>query len=338
MVITRIEEFLSKRLEDKLFSGAAVNAGTFPGKPVSVYQGTVSRDSDTPVHEKTFFDLQSLTKSLVTSPLVHVLVNTGKLSLSEKIQTATVEELLCHSAGFTDEDLDFRIKNPHAAWKKISSAEPKNPPGKSIEYADLNYRILGRYLELKTRASLETLARDHLWSPLGISDLTYIPYDTFNTSGVRRSHGRIDDEKVFEIGSVTGDDGLFGTAEAITEFLRAVFEERGPLQGYKKFLRTFQEGEEPSDFFSSLRYGHKNAGWEINSFPASYAGVHSSPDVIEKSGGAGTFIWLDLESGKFLVYLTNHGKPEPFKRKSWNKLVESVAPDELSEILFSLEG
>ena len=179
--------------------------------------------------------------------------------------------------------------------------------------------------------SLQDLCRELIWGPLGIEEMTYIPFDTFNTAGVPRNQGRIDDKGVYAIGSVVGDDGVFATAEALEKFLVAIYEERGPLLGYRDFLRARVLAQrECADFYESLREGTKNLGWEINEPAVSYAGPLASSSVIEKSGGAGTFCWLDLASGDYMVYLTNHGKPEPFKISKWNKLLEEVAPHELS--------
>lgn len=318
-----VRSFLTERVKKKSFTSAAVIAGNRRRTIVEEYVGADAG---------TFFDLQSITKSVVTSPLIHAL----DISPTEGVhEGATVRELLLHTGGFRDKDLDIRIKNPYEAWKKIFASKPRRKPGTEIEYADLNYRLLGRYLELKYRCSLQDLAREVLWGPLGISELTYIPFDTLNTAGVPRSRGRIDDDGVFEIGSVVGDDGVFGTARALVSFLKAIDREEGPLAGYADFLDDLAIAPGPAeDFYEALRYGSKCPGWEVNFFPTAYAGPVSSAKTLEKSGGAGTFIWLDLLAGNYFVYLTNHGKPEPFKRRDWNKLVEELAPDILSEIVF----
>jgi serine-type D-Ala-D-Ala carboxypeptidase len=332
-----IEAFLDERIQKKIYSACAVVAGNTEGIFQEIYRGTISSESEIAVGTKSYFDLQSITKSVVTSPLVHVLIEKKAFSLSDVVTGgATVRDLLLHTAGFSDKDLNIRISSPFAAWERIFRAKPRSTPGERIEYADLNYRLLGRFIELRMGACLQDLARELVWLPLGITELTYVPFDTFNTTGVPRSHGRIDDDGVFKIGTIVGDDGVFGTARGLASFLSAVFEEKGPLRGYTKFLEELAIAEDiQRDFFESLRYGTKNFGWEINEFGASYAGPLRTPLTIEKSGGAGTFIWLDLRSGDFCVYLTNYGKPEPFKRNSWNQLVENVSPDLLSAMLFT---
>ena len=81
-------------------------------------------------------------------------------------------------------------------------------------------------------------------------------------------------------------------------------------------------------------YGSKNLGWEVNDNDFSYAGLFSSESIIEKAGGAGTFMWLDLKSGNSFVYLTNYGKPDPFDDKNWNELVHHLSPKKLSNIFY----
>lgn len=329
-------EFIEDKIHKKFFSGSAVIAGHAGKKSVEIYRGTLSSELQDKINAFTYFDIQSITKSVATSPLVHVLIGQKKIQLQEHIPGTqiTIAQLLTHTAGYSDEDLPESFKNIFEGWKKIFEAQPRTKPGEKVFYADLNYRILGRYLELKMNRSLQDLCRELIWNPLGIEEMSYIPFDTFNTAGVPRTHGRIDDKGVHAIGSVVGDDGVFATARALEKFLHSIYEERGPLKGYKEFLLPKVMANKVCDnFYDSLREGTKNYGWEINEESVSYAGPLTSSSVIEKSGGAGTFCWLDLATGDYMIYLTNHGKPEPFKKSKWNKLVGKLAPHELSVYL-----
>lgn len=329
-------EFITQKIDKKVFAGAAVLAGRRDKILFEDYQGHISKKSSVLVNEQSFFDLQSITKSLVTSPLIYVLITKRILTLEEKILGIPLHQYLSHTAGYDDKDLDFKIKNPHEAWKRIFTKGPSHKPNSKVFYADMGYRILGKYIEMKMGQNLEVLAQKFLYQDLGITDLTFSPPNPFSTTGVPRSHGRIDDEKVFQMGSILGDDGLFGTAKGISSFLKAMLEEKGPLKGYQTFLAEITLGKDfPINFYEALRLGNKTLGWEKNSFPTSYAGINATETTHEKSGGAGTFIWLDYQSKSFFIYLTNYGKPEPFKEKKWNKLVQEIGPDELSEIIFS---
>jgi CubicO group peptidase (beta-lactamase class C family) len=82
----------------------------------------------------------------------------------------------------------------------------------------------------------------------------------------------------------------------------------------------------------TLAYGAKTLGWEINEGPANYSGPFQNARCFEKAGGAGTFLWVDQETGASLVYLTNHGKPKPFTAAAWDRLVQELDPQGLSRL------
>jgi hypothetical protein len=84
-------------------------------------------------------------------------------------------------------------------------------------------------------------------------------------------------------------------------------------------------------FYESLGSGKKVFGWEQHDMNQSYVGVRHTGFTFEKAGGAGAFVCIRPEKKDFFIYLTNHGRPDPFTMESWNSLVTNLKVRQLAE-------
>ena len=356
----KVEDFLQAKIEKGFFTGASVVFGRPGEKKIRLHRGTLSKKLPMPVNDQTVFDLQSMTKALVTAPLFLKLQKESRLMLSTRVSqclgstfplkeasaaNASLGQLLTHSAGFSDQDMTGSFKTAYELWHTIFTAPRHYEPGTSIEYADASFRVLGKVIETIMGMSLETASKQYLIdsSILGSRhrELSYLPLDPFNVVACGDAHGTIDDDHVRLLGQIVGCDGLFGSAEAIFDQIAsymsshpAIGEPIGPLL----IRNTFAPKAKIESFFDALSKGPKRLGWEMNPSGYSYAGKFRSDATFEKSGGAGTFIWFDQETQFICVYLTNHGKPKPFKPKKWNQLIEEVGPHQLGDLLYEERG
>ena len=137
-----------------------------------------------PVTPSTRFDLASLTKPLVTAPLCMAAIERGLLSLDDPIsrffpgsvpgdkEGITVRSLLSHSSGLPAYEPFYLelIKLPPEARRNalasmILQTPLDNPPGKTANYSDLGFMLLGLILERQMGDRLDRLARDFLFAP-----------------------------------------------------------------------------------------------------------------------------------------------------------------------------
>lgn len=346
-----VQDFLQKRIDKGLFTAASVTFGKVGGETFSVHLGQLSESVQTPVRAHTVFDLQSMTKALVTAPLFFHLKKAGKLSeetavsdvldakfplAADAAANATLRELLTHSAGYSDQDMTGDFKTAYDLWHRIFTARRHYEPGTSLEYADASFRVLGKVIEFTLGETLESASRRLLFNGERSRELGFLPLNPFDVIGCKDAHGTIDDDHVRLLGQIVGCDGLFASSEAIYELIAsfmkshsAIGEPLGPL--LKRHV--FAPEAKVESFFDALSKGPKTFGWEVNPPEYSYAGQFKTDGTFEKSGGAGTFIWFDEPSQTICVYLTNYGKPKPFKPKSWNRLLEDVEPHGLSNLL-----
>ncbi len=313
-VESKVKSFIDEKIDQGLFTGASVVFAQNGRKFVSVHRGSLSKRSISPVNASTTFDLQSMTKALVTGPLFLKLQKDKKIDLDAPIgqylpasapknlanSRISFRHLLTHSAGFSDVDMEEHFESPYEFWNKIFTAPIHSEPGNAIEYSDLGYRILGKLLESVLGESLESAAHRYLFSASVSRELGYSTLDPFNVAGCPNAHGAVDDEQVRQLGGILGCDGLFGSAEGIFKLLSGLIKDElgfGGTLGYFLHQNIVSAPVEAKSYFDALAAGSKSIGWEVNPKEFTYAGKFHTPQTFEKAGGAGTFAWFDEANG-----------------------------------------
>ncbi len=250
---------------------AAICRGAFSGASLLISQGPAPifertwgsvESGGAPVTPSTRFDLASLTKPLVTAPLCMAAIERGLLSLDDPIsrffpgsvptdkEGITVRSLLSHSSGLPAYGPFYLelIKLPpdarrNALASMILQTPLDNPPGKTANYSDLGFMLLGLILERQMGGRLDRLARDFLFVRLGIDELHFCPVSpgaslsppysvlsppssvhTFAATQFcpwrkRLLSGEVDDENAWTLNGVAGHAGLFGTGRGVFKLL-----------------------------------------------------------------------------------------------------------------------
>ena len=85
------------------------------------------------------------------------------------------------------------------------------------------------------------------------------------------------------------------------------------------------EAATDQDPTTNLLFTPKGYGFELWTHRFSPGGMRLSPGSYGKSGGAGTFMWIDPKRELIAILLTNHGLPVPFDQPGWNLLIDDVA-------------
>lgn len=342
-----VENFLKRKIESKVFSGCSLIFGKPYEKIIELNLGTLGFQNKKIVNENTLFDLQSITKSICTGGLAIELGKKNLFDLKASVSKKLVEcgypnsldesiasyDLLTHTSGLSDIDLEGEFESPEVLWETMLSAKPKFPPGTGVEYTDLGFRVEGKLIEATQGKNLKTLSRELLWNKKGMDLITFNPVDKTNIAETPDAKGVIDDEQVRFLGGMLGCDGAFSNAGGLFLFMSELIEKSqdtvSVLFNNKRYFDV-----EIKSFFDALAIGPKTIGWEINIPNFTYAGKFHTEVTFEKAGGAGTFIWFDNKSKYIFVFLTNYGKPKPFTEASWNKLVSDLSPNEISDLIY----
>ena len=141
-----------------------------------------------PMTPDTIFDLASLTKVVATATSIMILVERGKVRLSDPLshyipeikgegrERITIELLLTHRAGYApDFDLKERWTGYDEAIKRLIKEPLRNQPGTRFVYSDIGYIALGEVVHRASGLMLDEFARRNIFVPLGMRDTGFRP-------------------------------------------------------------------------------------------------------------------------------------------------------------------
>lgn len=209
----------------------------------------------------TIYNIESITKVMVTMPVAFKLIEQGKLRLDDRIVEyfpafaedapgsktgngqasrrsragVTVRDLLNFTGGIPLEDPSGATKaaaqgDLDKAWAMHWHQPPAYEPGTRVLYSDVSCRILGRVLEAAAGMDLDRAAKEWVFEPLGMSDTTYRPPDPSRCADTglsdtgRSLRGQLTQDLEHDMGEILGSDGLFSTARDMVLFSRMLLE------------------------------------------------------------------------------------------------------------------
>ena len=239
----KLVEITDKFLEDGVFSAASISIWKGGKQELSLSRGVVNDTVKTKnkVTEKTLFDLASLTKPIVAGSLFYHLEKEGKLDGKWKVtkffpqikQEFTLDDLLTHNTCLPAW-LDLCSIKKCKSLDKRKDAVIEYIAGANCDsesrYSDINYIVLGFILEKITGKMLDKAFEDFLkkefgektslkFSPLknGVKK-SRIAATSYNYQKKRTIQGVVEDRNCEYLGGITGNAGLFGTAEDVSKF------------------------------------------------------------------------------------------------------------------------
>jgi uncharacterized protein YbbC (DUF1343 family)/CubicO group peptidase (beta-lactamase class C family) len=275
-----------------------------------------------PMTPDSVFDLASLTKPVATATSAMVLVEQGKLRLSEKVATywpefaangkgeVTVEQLLVHTSGLTADNALADYKDGKAeALKRIAGLKLEAEPGTRFRYSDVGFIVLGELIERLSGKQVDEFARTHVFESLKMSDTgfrpaepvaarcapTADPKDTF-------AAGTVHDPRARAMGGVAGHAGLFATADDLARYARMLLN-GGWLDG-KRILSPL--GVRLLTTPVPVPGGQRSRGWDVDtSFSAPRGELFARGEGFGHTGFTGTSIWVHPPSRTAVILLTN---------------------------------
>ena len=360
---SKIEKFISNKIEQGLYPGGQVLVA-YEGNVISELSfGSKVKDSnmeDDKVDKNTLFNIESITKVMVTLPLVFKLIEDGKFHLDDKIthyipefgtnqekEKVTIKDLLNFAGGIPLEDPPGCEEaasegDIEKAWNLHYTQELACQPGSKVFYSDVSCRILGKLLERIIEKPLSSAAEEWIFKPLGMKNTTFNPERKLNCAATGKSdkgrilRGEITQDLEHYLGEVLGSDGLFSTASDMFVFSQMILNngtyDNARILG-EVTVKRMAEGitnsglyEIPSSYLHYILSGPKTWFWEYAFSDYSFFGDLVSKKAIGKMGGAGTFLFIDPEYDLVIVYLTNYGQPEHTLEgeEGWNKFLQDI--------------
>lgn len=186
------------------------------------------------------YDLASVTKPMSAGVSLVALVEDGRLHLEQEARGFFPERKLPHWSGITLRHL-LTHTSGISSWKAmylkgegraeildtLFSLEMQNPPGKNHVYSCLGYITLCFIIERVTGMGLDQYVKERIHRPLELSTTMFNPpaelYPRIAATGhcpLRKNKlvGQVHDGNAFGMGGVSGNAGLFSTAEEVATF------------------------------------------------------------------------------------------------------------------------
>lgn len=296
-----------------------------------------------PTQEKmtvnTLFDMASLTKATATASAVMLLVQDGKMKLSDHITKyvpefrntgkpdITIKQLLTHDSGLPAYTSEAYLEktygpgpNPDALIKRIASLDRVAPPGTKYVYSCLNYLTLARAVQNVTKENMDTFLRKRLWGPLGMKDTTFFPNkeQTARTAPTIYKDGVLRQGKVHDplahysdcASYASGNAGEFSTVDDMSKYVRMILH-GGELNGHRIFRHDIWEEITTNQAPEGLK--ERSCGWGVWSGDKAYGTpLNQTPDTctLGHTGYTGTIVWMDKLSKAYVILFTNCVYPD----------------------------
>jgi CubicO group peptidase (beta-lactamase class C family) len=319
-----LDILVEKALENCVFSGCSVGYFYSAGDKIEEYHlsyGYTEKQKRHKVDIKTFYDLASLTKPLVTSLSIVKLVEEKKLNFEDSLgrfyndvplKNASVKSLLNHSSGLcAHRDYAPRLlacppqKRKAKIVEWILKERQLYIPDSDSLYSDLGYILLGDIVERVSGKSLDVFWREYISAPLGLENRLFFNENNSMDSrdcvatgrcswSDRRLCGLVNDDNCRALHGTAGHAGLFGNVQGLLELLKYIFKEN-------------MAGRFPSvtENRSTIKPGSWYYGFDTPSPGMSSSGKFFSDQTVGHLGFTGTSFWLDLYAGICVVLLTN---------------------------------
>lgn len=347
----RVRRYVDSAIQRRVFPGCQIIVAR---RAAILLDGAYGRESyersSRKITPATRYDLASLTKIVATTGVAMAFHTQGRLDLESRASDLvpefrggqrdriTLRLLLAHSSGMCGwKPLYKEAPTRRAMIDKVLAEPLAYEPGRSMDYSDLGFILLGLCLERLGGESLARLAARLVFEPLGMRATSFGPLPegvpVAPTEWVQSRggtiRGRVHDENAAALDGIAGHAGLFSTARDVARFMRCLLA-RGELDGVRLF------SPQTVDLFT------RRANLVIDSSRAlgfdtphakSSSGRWMSKRAFGHTGFTGTSAWADPSRDLVIVCLTNRVHPTRA-----NKQIHSFRRGLHDLVIESLEG
>ena len=288
--------------------------GVFPGYSVAfieegqVYQEIVGLKQVYPTPKKLtdslYYDLASLTKVFVTTTLAALLVEKGLLDVEIPIQhyfpnvqstKITVRHLLTHTSGL-EGYIENKNQLPAKELVEAIAGLPVQEHFNTPKYTDTSFVLLGMIIQQITGKSVADLFDEWIREPLQLEEMSYGPLEpekcvpTQEINGVYLQ-GVVHDPKARILQRECGSAGLFGTLDAVVNYVQILMNAEQELLLQQKTIESWQHDWTPN------KLGKWSFGWMMDTYKEEI--------WLRHTGFTGTLVMWNLRTKQALVFLSN---------------------------------
>ena len=278
------------------------------------------RPTKRPMTCDTLFDLASLTKPLATGSALALLLESGKVRLDDPVERylpefslrpgITIRHLATHCAGIPAGGAyaNRYVTLPEIVGEIVRSRKVAGI-GEKFVYSDYSAIALGALIEEVAEQPLAPFCRERVFQPLGMAETTYRPgvrlaprcASTAAGDDIPGQRGKVHDPTAAALegaGCVSGNAGLFSTADDLARFARMMLRQGVGLLR-PETVRLMTQPQSPLSGQDGLR----GVLWDKGS---AYAIRGELPlGSYGHTGFTGTSIWISPPSDCAIILLTN---------------------------------
>jgi uncharacterized protein YbbC (DUF1343 family) len=324
----RLDEIVSRSIEEHTIPGAVLLV-SHNGVVVhrKAYGNRTLVPSPEPMTLDTIFDCASLTKVVATTTAAMMLVEEGKLRLTDRVtkylpdftagrSPITIEQLLTHYSGLRpDVDLEPVWEGYETGIRLAYREKPVSIPGSRFIYSDINYILLGEIVRVVSGKPLDEFAKERVFEPLGMVDSGFRPDEslipriapTERLADGTILRGVVHDPTTRFMGGLAGHAGLFSTADDLSRFAKMMLN-GGGLDGHR-ILNPLAVVKMTTPQSPRGREARRGFGWDFDSPYSSVRGDLFLVGSYGHTGFTGTSIWIDPFTKTYVILLTNRVHP-----------------------------
>jgi uncharacterized protein YbbC (DUF1343 family)/CubicO group peptidase (beta-lactamase class C family) len=337
--LARVDEVVTAAIAEKSLPGAVILVGR--GDAVffrKAYGNRALVPAVEPMTLDTIFDMASLTKVVATTTAVMMLVEDGRIRLSDPVaqyipefakygkNRVTVRHLLTHMSGLRpDVDLGDPWVGYDAAIALATEEVLGAPPGRRFVYSDIGFFLLADIVAKVSKQPFDQFVATRLFQPLGMKDTGFKPAPALRPRiaptevctpfgwpcagpGAEMLRGTVHDPTARRMGGVAGHAGLFSTADDIARFARMLLR-GGELDGVR-VLSPLTVARMTSPSTPEDEANVRGLGWDMDSSYSANRGELLPVGSFGHTGFTGTSIWVDPATQVFVVFMSNRVHPE----------------------------
>lgn len=208
--------------------------------------------------------------------------------------------------------------------QQISRERVDVAPGSRTEYSDLGFMMLGAAVEVINSVTLDRFCQTKIFKPLGLKSTGFVNLSLLRAHRLepvttmiaptedcpwrrRIVCGEVHDDNAYAMGGVAGHAGVFSTAadlDRLVSHLKDCFYDRArPTLLPPALVRQMWTLE------GSVADSTWCLGWDTPSAEHSSAGTKFSRRSVGHLGFTGCSIWVDLDSDRHVILLSNRVHP-----------------------------
>ncbi|MBD3412832.1 MAG: serine hydrolase [Candidatus Aminicenantes bacterium] len=338
--LLRINDVINQSIENKDIPGAVVLVGREDQLLFhKSYAFSQLVSEPLPMKDNLIFDLASLTKPVATATSIMVLVERGKIHLREKVNDyipgfkrfqdeqgeysadARIWHLLTHTSGLPPyiPQQDIIPHFGHFCTLKnmvtyIGCLDKTNPPGEEFHYSCLGFICLSRIIQQITGKNVAEFSRENIFLPLGMEHTLFHPPEELKEMCVPTEvtedlylKGLVHDPLARLLGGVSGNAGLFSTAQDLSVFAQMLLN-KGEQNGVR--ILSPLAVERMTEIYGQAYFSGRGLGWDLDSPYSSSGGDLFGAHSFGHTGYTGTSLWIDPETRVYIILLTNRVHPD----------------------------